>query len=253
MAALYTLLKASLDPVVVVLIMIIVGFLASFRTGRTGKKQSVRIILLAAFSFLYLASTSPVPTALSYILEREYLLGHGDNTGKLDIIVVLGGGVSDNKYSEKTLPSLQTTSRLFHAVQMFRRSGANYLLCAGKGMGRVSEAEVMKSAAEQLGVTAGRIKIDSESRNTREHAEELNKIVLDKEIRIGLVTSAYHMKRADMTFKKYFRHVVPLPSDYLYNSEPVSVFTFLPQSGNLYKFSIIMREIAGIGWYRVRG
>lgn len=252
MTTLYALLKSLLDPVVFVLIMIIVGFLVSFRTGRTGKKQSIRIIILAAFSFLYLASISPVPNALSYILEREYLLGHGDNMGKLNIIVVLGGGVSENKYTGTKLPSKQTASRLLYAVQVFRDSGAKYLVCAGKGTGRISEAEVMGNAAERLGIPPTSIKIDPDSENTWEHAENLNEMLHDKSIRIGLVTSAYHMKRSEREFRKYFSYVIPLPSDYLYSSSSLSIITFLPRSGNLHKFSIALREMIGIAWYRIK-
>ena len=113
-----------------------------------------------------MGSISPVSNALCYFLERDYLNSHNGKTEKLDIVVVLGGGVSDNKYLGRTLPSYQTTSRLLYAVQAFRDSGAEYLVCAGKGGGKISEAEVMAKAAEGIGVPAARIKLDSISKNT---------------------------------------------------------------------------------------
>ena len=75
----------------------------------------------------------------------------------------------------------------------------------------------------------------------------------DKGIKIGLVTSAYHMKRSEREFRKYYPNVIPLPSDYLYSSPPLSIITFLPGSGNLCKFSTAFREMIGIGWYRIKG
>lgn len=171
--ALYTLLKAFLDPLVPVLILVFVGFLLSFRRE---KARYLRTTLLAAFIILYMGSISPVSNALCYIMERQYLMKHNGNAGKLDIVIVLGGGVSDNNYLGKTLPSYQTTSRLLHAIQVFRDSGAEYLVCAGKGGGKISEAEVMEIAAERLDVPAARIRIDPNSKNTREHAQELNKL-----------------------------------------------------------------------------
>jgi uncharacterized SAM-binding protein YcdF (DUF218 family) len=123
----------------------------------------------------------------------------------------------------------------------------------GKGAKKISEAEVMATSAERLGVPAGKIKVDPASRNTWEHAENLDRMFQDKAIRIGLVTSAYHMKRSEREFKKYFVNVIPLPSDYLYSSPRLSIFAFMPGSGNLYKCSIAMREIVGITWYRLRG
>lgn len=250
MATSYALFKASLDPVVFLLILISIGFSLSFRSG---KKQSGRIVLLIAFFVLYTASIFPVSNALCYILEKDYLLKKNDNVGKLDVVIVLGGGASDNKYLEETMPSYQTTSRLLYAVQAFRKSGAEYLVCAGKGDRKLSEAEVMGIAAERLGVPVDKIKIDAESRNTRGHAEELNKMFGGKNLRIGLVTSAYHMKRSERELRKYFSEIVPLPSDYLYSSLPLSVFTILPRTVNLYNSSIAMHEIIGIAWYKITG
>ena len=34
---------------------------------------------------------------------------------------------------------------------------------------------------------------------------------------------------------------------------PVSIYTFIPMSDNLHKFSAAFREIMGITWYRIRG
>lgn len=250
MSTLYILLKAFLDPVVPVLILLVVGLLVFFRSE---KRRFTRIIFLAAFVILYMGSISPVSNALCYFLERDYLNSHNGKTEKLDIVVVLGGGVSDNKYLGRTLPSYQTTSRLLYAVQAFRDSGAEYLVCAGKGGGKISEAEVMAKAAEGIGVPAARIKLDSISKNTREHAQNLNIMFQDKNINIGLVTSAYHMKRSEREFKKYFSNIVALPSDYLYSSPKLSIVTFMPRSGNLNKLSIAFRELVGILWYGIKG
>ncbi len=111
----------------------------------------------------------------------------------------------------------------------------------------------MKISAERLGIPVTSIKIDPDSRDTWEHAVNLNKMFPNKDIKIGLVTSAYHMKRSEREFRKNFPNVIPLPSDYLYSSSPLSIMTVIPGSGNLYRFSMTMREIAGIGWYRIRG
>jgi len=89
------------------------------------------------------------------------------------------------------------------------------------------------------------------SLNTKEHAEELNKKFNNKDLRIGLITSAYHMQRSNREFRKYFRNVEPLPSDYLYSPNPISLLTFLPHSSKLNTFSIAFREIIGIAWYKI--
>ena len=248
----YALFKALFDPVVFLLVLIAIGILFSFKKGG---KHPGRIILLTAFIFLYIASIFPVSNALCYRLEKEYLLRKKENVDNLDIVVVLGGGASDNNYVEETMPSYQTTCRLLYAVQVFIKSGAGHLVCAGKGVTRLSEAEVMGIAAKRVGIPATMITIAPKSRNTKEHAEELNNIFQDKGIKIGLVTSAYHMKRSEREFKKYFPNVIPLPSDYLYISPSLSLsmITFLPRSENIFKFSMALHEIIGIAFYKIRG
>lgn len=249
MPAIYDLFKASLDPVVFILILIAFGILISFKSK---KKHSIKIVLLAVFSILYIASIFPVSNALSYVLEKKYLLKNNDDVNKLDIVVVLGGGVTDNKYLKETMLSKESASRLLYAVEVFRRSGAKYLVCAGKGKGKRSEGEVMGVAAERLGIPPAQIKIDPESENTWEHAEELDKMFQDKSIMVGVVTSAYHMERSEREFRKYFPGVTPLPSGYLYSLSPPLIIAFLPRSDNFYKFSTALHEMIGIIWYRIK-
>jgi len=59
----------------------------------------------------------------------------------------------------------------------------------------------MAQSAEKLGVPKEKIRMDSRSRNTWEHAIELNKMFKDKNMTLGLVTSAYHLKRSEKEFK----------------------------------------------------
>lgn len=249
MTTVYKLTKASLDPVFLLLILIAIGFLFSFQNR---KRWQGRIVLLLAFFALYMASIFQVSNALCYILEKEYLLKNRGSIDRLDIVVVLGGGASYNKYLGETMPSHLTASRLLYAVQIFRKSKAKYLICVGKGFEKLSEAEVMGIAAERLGVPVTQVKLDTRSMNTRGHAEELNKMFDDKNLKIGLVTSAYHMERSEREFKKYFHNVIPLPSDYLYSSRPLSIITIWPRTTHLYTSFIAMHEIIGIAWYKMR-
>ena len=119
MTTFYTLLKASLDPIIFILILITAGFFISLRKG---KKRSDRIVFLVIFLVLYGASISPAPNVSCYFLEKDYLINENNDVEKLDVVIVLGGGVSDNEYLEETMPSQKTSSRLLHAIQMSRKS-----------------------------------------------------------------------------------------------------------------------------------
>ena len=245
----YRLLKEIIDPVYLILFFNLYIFFAAFKKVQ---KRYIRLFLGLPFIVLYTTSISPVSNVFCYFLEKEYLSNQSSNIEKLEVVVVLGGGAYNIKNLKKTLPTLQTSSRILHAVQVFKETKAEYLICSGKGMADISEAEVMCNIAERSGVSRAMIKIDSGSCNTWEHAQTLDKMFHEKDLKIGIVTSAYHMKRSEMEFKKHFYHVIPFPSDYLYSPSRLSIFTFLPSSANLSRFSIALHEIVGIAWYKLK-
>jgi len=95
--------------------------------------------------------------------------------------------------------------------------------------------------------------VDSLSENTRGHAVEMDRRFVDKTIRIGLVTSAYHLKRSEREFRAYFSNVVPIPSDYLYSyPKGHAIPAFVPNTGALFRSAIALHEMAGILWYRLK-
>jgi uncharacterized SAM-binding protein YcdF (DUF218 family) len=172
----------------------------------------------------------------------------------IDVIVVLGEGTRDINSLKNTLPTEISVSRVAHAVEVYNKSNVKYFVCSGKGDGQLSEAEVMARLAEKLGVPKEKMKIESKSRNTWENAIEVSKIFVNKNINVGLVTSAFHMKRSEREFKKYFNNVLPLPANYFYSSGTGKSFTqYIPQTRHLYKTSIALKEIIGQLWYSIKG
>jgi uncharacterized SAM-binding protein YcdF (DUF218 family) len=111
----------------------------------------------------------------------------------------------------------------------------------------------MAAAAEKLGIPREKILADSLSENTRGHAAEADRRFADKTIRIGLVTSAYHLKRAEREFRVYFANVVPIPSDFLVSSPTgMRAVDFVPNAGSLFKSAAALHEMAGNLWYRLK-
>jgi len=76
----------------------------------------------------------------------------------------------------------------------------------------VSEAEVMARAAEIMGVEGDRIILEEISRDTGDQARLVQKIVGDE--RFILVTSASHMPRSMVLFRKSGMEPIPAPTDY---------------------------------------
>ena len=245
----YILMKAMLDPVFIIFTLLLITAVSCL----IGKKIGSALICFFALILLYGASIFPVSNYLSYYLEKDYLAGKPLQDKRIDVIVVLGNGAYDINMQDKTYPSAETTVRLVHAVETFRKYDAQYLVCSGKGTHKVTEAELMAEMAVTLGVPREKIRMEAKSENTWQHAVQFNKIFIHKDIPIGLVTSAFHMKRSEGEFNKFFSHVTPFPSSFLYASAPTaSVEHFLPQSRFLYTTSLAIKEVAARAWYFVR-
>lgn len=247
----YNILKSLVDPVFIIFILLLVCL---FMCLIKGKNKNITLFLFFIIILLYTSSTSPVSNYLSYQLEKDYINKNSfDNKIKPDVIVVLGGGVHEIADLNESFLADATASRLIHAVKMFKYYGANYLVCSGNGLGKISNAELMAKTAEELGVPRENIRIEPKSANTYEHAVEFNRMFSDKNIKIGLVTSASHMKRSEKEFRKYFKNVLAMPSGYLYGS-PMnnSVLDYLPQSHCLSNNVYIIHEYIGQLWYSLK-
>jgi len=218
------------------------------------KKKSDSLILLLCVVFIYGAGIAPVANHFCYYLEKDYInkpdAGVKNN---IDVIVVLGAGTKEINSVKETFNTEIESLRVLHAVAVYNKTGAKYFVCSGKGEGKISQAEAMAKLAENLGVPREKIKIEPNSRNTSQNAGEVNKMFNNKNVSIGLVTSAFHMKRSEREFKRYFNNVLPLPAHYLYSSPSGNaVLRYIPQSEELYKTSVAFREIIAQLWYRLK-
>jgi uncharacterized SAM-binding protein YcdF (DUF218 family) len=250
MGEFYTVFKGFLDPLFIVFVLIFVSFVLFLRNC---KKRNSALILLLSIVLIYGASIAPVANYLCYHLEKDYINKQAVGTKSIDAVVVLGCGTKEINALKTTFNSGIESLRVLHAVVVYNKTGAKYFVCCGAGSDRMSQAEVMARLAEKLGVPGEKIRIESNSKNTSENASEVNKMFANKNIAIGLVTSAFHMKRSEREFKKYFTNIVPLPAHYLYSSPGKNiVIRYMPQSEELYKTSFAVKEIIGQLWYRLK-
>lgn len=247
---LYIICKGFTDPIFMIFILLLISLVLSFINYR--KKNSILILGLAIL-LLYGLSIRPVANYLTYYLEKDYFRTSVPAEKNIDVIVVLGGGVHDVQALNNTFPSESSAARIVHGVEIFNKYGAKYLICAGKGTAKMLEGEVMAQMALALGVPKEKIIVDAKSNNTWEHAVELNKMFVNKNIHVVIVTSGYHMKRAEKEFKKYFNNTIPLPASYSYSSpSDKNMLKYIPQTAALNATAIALREIVGSIWYEMK-
>jgi len=246
----YMIFKGFVDPVLIVILLLLIAF---FICLMGSKKKSGVLVLFLSIVLLYGASIFPVANYLCYYLEKDYINNQSDARQNIDVVVVLGGGAHDINSLNKTFPNEVTIARLLSAVDVYNKKGAKYFVCMGKGSGKIPEGDLMAQLAQKLGVPKEKIVVEAKSISTWASAVELHRMFDNKNISIGLVTSAWHLKRAQNEFKKYFNDIVPIPANYYYASSAENIFVkYAPQTEALLKTSLALKEIVGKLWYSVK-
>jgi len=251
------LLQSLASPIIWILLLLGIGL---FLIRRRRKQLLVRIgwySLVAGTVILLLLSLQPVSDTLAYLLEKQYPPPSQETIAKVDVVIILGGGILPGGGLRPTAePSGATYSRVVNGVEHFQRSGAEYLIVSGgaSSSGGETEAEVMERLAIQLGVPADRILVELFAYTTWEHPEEVAKLIHAPRdtVVIGIVTSALHMRRSIMVFERYFPRVVALPSNYLYQPTKWGIRSFIPSVVALSASHAAFRELIGLPWYYLK-
>ncbi len=200
---------------------------------------------------LWLLSTSPVADTLLRGLEYQLVIPQNP---KGNVIILLGGGAYDNvpDLSGRGSPSEETTARLVTAARLQKRLNIPIIVSGGKVFKeREAEAPIVKRFLVDVGVPAAMIITEEKSRDTMENARNTAEICT----RLGyhqplIVTSAYHMRRAALSFRKAGREVVPFPADF--RAIPGRRYgwqDYFPLMGDLKNSSLAMKEYVALIFY----
>jgi uncharacterized SAM-binding protein YcdF (DUF218 family) len=115
------------------------------------------------------------------------------------------------------------------------------------------EGETLMQLAIQRGIPASAMRTTDKVSNTEAEAQAVAQILPPK-ARVLLVTSAYHMPRAQQQFERAGFVVQPYPVDFQSNRDRVfSWQDVLPQAIYLRRTETAMRELLGRAFYAVRG
>jgi uncharacterized SAM-binding protein YcdF (DUF218 family) len=216
-------------------------------------RKNVKAALVNFFlgCFLWVLSTSPVADALLRGLEHELAIPQNP---KGDVIVLLGGGTYDNvpDLSGEGSPSEEMMGRLLTAVRLYRRLNIPIIVSGGKVYEeREAEAPVVKRFLVDLGVPPGMVIVEEKSRDTMENARNTAAICTKLGYRQPLlVTSAYHMKRAVLSFRKAGSEVVPFPTTFrVISGRRYGLQDYVPVISDLKNSSLAMKEYTGLIFY----
>jgi uncharacterized SAM-binding protein YcdF (DUF218 family) len=240
----------------------------------------VIVVLLAGVGWLYARPKSRAPrvflalVAVGYMLASVYAVPHSverwisapfhalaerDIPSGRNVVVLLGSGSYRRlDWSDVEMSVLDPigTERTLEAARVFRLAKAEYVISSGGVIDPESlespAGVTMQSALVGLGVPSDRIVVERDSTNTREEA--LNVAAMLPALgakHVILVTSAIHMRRAVGMFRAAGVDVIPAVArqpDYVGVTD-----YFLPSQEGLRTTALVVHELAGLTFYRIRG
>jgi uncharacterized SAM-binding protein YcdF (DUF218 family) len=172
-------------------------------------------------TFLY--GTDFLPKQLIGNLEWSYPpLTDSIVTNDSLFIVVMGAGCAYDPRWPASLHRLSPTQsvRLTEGVRMMNMYKNAIMVTSGRfTKSPVSQAEITKQAAIELGISPQRIQVQHNPRTTCEEvADFVNAHGTDDDLIV--VTSAIHMRRAMQLFRRAGLNPIPAPCDYTFAQNP---------------------------------
>ena len=170
------------------------------------------------------------------------------------------GGITTDKEPRDRVHVTGSSDRVLHAVQLYRQKKIKKILVSG-GSGKllkdqVPEAELLKRLLLLSGIPPRDILTEAESRNTRENALNCAKLLNERfpDEEHLLITSAYHMRRAEACFQKAGLEVYPFGVDFRSDSPKYTPDQLLlPSASAIEGWEMVVREWVGMGAYAVAG
>ena len=243
------LISAFLLPIPITIMLLVLGIFFLL----INSKGKAKFFILSSFVWLLLVSNQTVANALLKPLENSHkaLL----KTPNVEYILVLGNGHTTNEELSITSQVNPTAiNRLSEGIKHYKnlktQNKTIKLIVSGySGYDINTHAFMQEKLAITLGVQANDIIRLDEPKDTPQEALKTKEIVKDKEF--ILVTSASHMKRSMMLFKKLELNAIPAPTNYLSHED--KGFSSHFNASNIVKCEVAIHEYLGIAWGKIKG
>lgn len=179
-----------------------------------------------------------------------------------DAIVVLSGMIEERKNAPLGEWS-GAVDRFEGGVDLFKAGRAPLLIFTGGWVPWIPnarpEGEILAQRAVKLGVPKDKILVTGKAQNTQEEATAVRQVgrnwwVTGNNPRIILVTSAFHMRRAEMLFRKSGFEVTSFPVDFQTSGNSgITIPSFLPSAQASARSETAIREMIGLAYYWALG
>lgn len=226
------------------------------------------LMLLIYFSLVYRAGRTAITAALCWVvlsvggndfvadflaagLEKPYQSQNPYEEKPFDYLIVLGGGTNVSPYGSAQLES--RGDRVMTAARLYFRERVKKIVATGQ--------QLYKSDPNDLHPNQEVVQILKDLQipesdllmlggiNTSEEIQQIRKwldTLPDKEnLRVGLLTSAWHLPRATALAEKNGVSVIPVPSDFASEPYVPDPGIVVPTANNLHQTATMIHEYLG--------
>jgi len=235
----------------------IVGGIIAVVFARLGRKRLAKWIGVITVAWLWLWMTPIMTWVVGVPLEREFLVDGKvpavESFPEADVIVLLGGsmGIETNMSSYAEMAT--SADRVWQAARLFKAGKATKIIATGN-----YAKDTTLPLLKEFGVGEEAVSF-LDARTTEEETKGIRELfsrIEGGEVRVLLVTSAWHMKRARLMFEKYAPgiEVVCAPADFenLFMVETTPFGKMILPDPNVFMLnSVAFHEWVGIVGYKV--
>jgi len=230
---------------------IIILLIAAYFLHKPSLRKACKILALSIFLVfgnqwllnLYAKNWQPPPAQLN---PREFF-----SCG-----IVPGGFASPGPGGNGYFNS--TADRFIQVVKLYKLGQIKHILISG-GNGKVEEksfreGEWVKGELKAMGIPDSVIFVEDRSNNTADNAKYAKQILDSLQLQPPylLITSAFHMPRALLIFRKSGLKTVAFPCNYTSGMGSFSGWDLLPTPSVLLGWDTYLKETAGYLWYKLK-
>ena len=245
MIYLHKILPLIASPMFLVMVLITWGII--FRS---------RIAGILAVSILIICSLPIFSNKLISYLENEYILLDASSAETADAIVVLSGMVRTiNGKNGFSYEWGEASDRIFAGIELIKKNKAPIIILTGGklpwSVGK-PEGEYLRDVAIKYGVPKKNILLTENVENTDQEAKAVAELLKKASPKIILVTSAFHMPRAQKVFEAAGINIEPFAVDFLSVADKHTMMNFIPSAKAFDQTSFFIRELIGRLYYNLK-
>jgi uncharacterized SAM-binding protein YcdF (DUF218 family) len=241
-----------IEPINILFFLALIQFFLIFLFNSIKLIKNLSSILLVTFLFF-----GYIPLS-NFILNKieDYIEPSRFPVNQLTGIIVLGGsfhtGVAPKERNEPFINN--SSQRLTKALEIYKKNPKIQILFSGysneinpKGW---NESQMARKFFLDQGVRVDSLIFEDESTNTFENIKFSKEIINNYKGTWGVITSANHMLRSFLIFKKQGVFLEPISVDYKTGTSQIFWLSFDLKKG-LSHWYIIFHEMAGLAYYKV--